>query len=230
LTQKKEKKPAMSSSSSSSSNSKNNSIDNNIKEGATNDFQEMKESASYQIVRSQIELCELELERERERFGSDAPQLARPLGMLGLLHQHMAKDLSQAIKYHEEAKRILCKELNRVRQAQTTATSRHDDDDDDDDHDKISEGNNDNANVDDKDDQDERRKTLTESLAVTITDLAFIHERTGDVKSAKEEFKEAYKLLMSIKCSDKHIILESCARGFDRTCRAPHTRIHNPVA
>ena len=76
---------------------------------------EMKKSTSDAIVKSQIELCEAELNRQTTLLGLDHPDLAKPLGMLGLLHQHMAKNPERAIAYHEEAKRVLCLALQNVR-------------------------------------------------------------------------------------------------------------------
>uniref|UniRef100_A0A7S1DCF9 MalT-like TPR region domain-containing protein n=1 Tax=Cyclophora tenuis TaxID=216820 RepID=A0A7S1DCF9_CYCTE len=64
-----------------------------------------------QQVHSRIRQLEDELQKTSTEFGADNIELVRTLGMLGLLHQHMTRDLSKARDCHQEASRILQKYL-----------------------------------------------------------------------------------------------------------------------
>ena len=156
------------------------------------DDKTMKICASY----PQVQKYQEELDRQREMQGPDSPELVKTLSTLGLVHQHMTKDVTEALKYHEEARRILKQQLARLPRNDPSVDG------------------------------------WIERLAVTQTDLAFIHEKAGDFETAKEEYSEAHALLVSVDCDHKLILLTSCTRGFERTNRAPSQRnlVQNPSA
>eukprot|EP00541_Cyclophora_tenuis_P013004 CAMPEP_0116556330 /NCGR_PEP_ID=MMETSP0397-20121206/8637_1 /TAXON_ID=216820 /ORGANISM="Cyclophora tenuis, Strain ECT3854" /LENGTH=193 /DNA_ID=CAMNT_0004081689 /DNA_START=70 /DNA_END=651 /DNA_ORIENTATION=+ len=186
----------------SSSNRNSNSNDSN-------------KSLACPLIKSRLQQCEDELQKKQEEFGPDSIELVKPLSVLGLLHQHMTKDLSKALDCHEEILRILQQQLEQQQQQQQQV------DDDDEHHDSPS--------------RQQRRYDhvwVTETMAVTRTDLASCHEKRGDYERAKHEYAEAHASLVSIDCNQKLLLLESCSRGFDRTCRTPSERrkMLNPSA
>eukprot|EP00541_Cyclophora_tenuis_P011908 CAMPEP_0116572366 /NCGR_PEP_ID=MMETSP0397-20121206/18126_1 /TAXON_ID=216820 /ORGANISM="Cyclophora tenuis, Strain ECT3854" /LENGTH=203 /DNA_ID=CAMNT_0004100667 /DNA_START=61 /DNA_END=672 /DNA_ORIENTATION=- len=63
-------------------------------------------------VKLQMEKHERELDQAILKWGPDHPAVAKVLGTLGLLNQHMTKNTNKAITYHEEAIRILRKSID----------------------------------------------------------------------------------------------------------------------
>lgn len=57
--------------------------------------------------KSPLAQCEEDLASQRKELGEGHVDLVPILGRLGLLHQHVSKDLDKATACHEEARRIL---------------------------------------------------------------------------------------------------------------------------
>ena len=136
---------------------------------------------------------ESELLRKQQAYGADHICLVPPLSRLGLLYQHMAKDDARAVHYHTEARRILELQLN-----EELSSNRMDDDA-----------------------SDQQRTAITEDLAATLNDLAFLHERQGDIEAAARDYTTAQHLLENIDCSHKKNLLDTCTRGLARLFRSP---------
>lgn len=65
-----------------------------------------------------------------------------------------------------------------------------------------------------------KQESLKESLAVTLTDLAFIHEQTAEFGLALEEYREARQVLKSINRNKSDPRYMASELGVDRVSRS----------
>jgi hypothetical protein len=73
------------------------------------------------------------------------------------------------------------------------------------------------------------RNKLCESIAVTLTDLAFIYESHSEFQCALASFTEAKRLLESINAKDTNHKLLSCICGCDRLVGFPESSQKNKL-
>jgi tetratricopeptide (TPR) repeat protein len=131
-------------------------------------------------VQSHIDNLQFSLQSKIDELGPDHIDLVDDFSGLGLCYQHMAEDLDKALKFHQEALRILKK-----------------------------------CSVDATGDVSEVHR----KMAVTLTDLGFIHEKLASFQQALEDFHEARRLLKLIHTKESDHKLQSCRFATSRLTR-----------
>ena len=157
-----------------------------------------------------IKMANLQLSHLVRGLGKHHIEVVKQMWTVGLMHQYVGLDYKKALDSYAQAHDVLDEMLNECKEdnAKHIVVGT-----------KQEGGNKDDATCTTKGEEEHqgRLSTLTQCLAVTLTDMARVYEQTKAIPSAVDSYERAHDLLLTVDSPKKVFLLGVCARGLSRT-------------